>query len=233
MRRKDGLTMDHVLKELGKLYKPPKTFLHFRTPVDLMVAVILSAQCTDARVNIVTETILYPKYKTPEDYVRVPRAELENDVHSCGTFRMKAQAIQTACQMLIDDFGGEMPRTMAELTKLRGVGRKTASVILAAAFDINEGIAVDTHVQRVSQRLGLSDKSDPGKIELDLMAQAPQKKWRDVTVYLISHGRAVCTARARKCGACVFKEECPSSLVLNRSDKAKPKTGGMGRKKVI
>jgi endonuclease-3 len=105
-------------------------------------------------------------------------------------------------------------------------------VILAAAFDINEGIAVDTHVQRVAQRLGLSDKSDVGKIELDLMAAAPQKRWRDVTVYLISHGRAVCTARARKCGACVFKEECPSSLVMGRSDKAKPKKSGMGHKKI-
>jgi endonuclease III len=231
MRRKDGLLLDHVLKDLGKLYRPPKTFLHFRTPVDLMVAVILSAQCTDARVNIVTETILYPKYKTPEDYVRVPREELERDIHSCGTFRMKALAIQEACKRLIEVYGGEMPRTMKELTTLRGVGRKTASVILAAAFDINEGVAVDTHVQRVAQRLGLSDKSDPGKIELDLMEAAPQKRWRDVTVYLISHGRAVCTARSRKCGACVFKKECPSSIVMGRSDKAKPKKSGMGRRK--
>jgi endonuclease-3 len=233
MRRKDGLALDRVLRDLGKLYTPPKTFLHFRTPVDLMVAVILSAQCTDARVNIVTETILYPKYKTPEDYVNVRREELEEDIHSCGTFRMKAQAIQEACKRLIEVYKGVMPRTMAELTTLRGVGRKTASVILAAAFDINEGIAVDTHVQRVAQRLGLSDKSDVGKIELDLMKAAPQKQWRDVTVYLISHGRAVCTARARKCGACVFKKDCPSSLVMNRSDKAKPKTNGMGKRRSL
>lgn len=231
MRRKDGLALDRVLKDLGKLYTPPKTFLHFRTPLDLMVAVILSAQCTDARVNIVTETILYPKYKTAEDYVNVSREELEEDIHSCGTFRMKALAIQEACKRLIEVYGGTMPQTMQELTTLRGVGRKTASVILAAAFDINEGIAVDTHVQRVAQRMGLSDKSDPVKIELDLMKQAPQKRWRDVTVYLISHGRAVCTARGRKCGACVLKEDCPSSLVMQRTDKAKPKTSGMGRKK--
>lgn len=230
MRRTDGLALDRVLRDLEKLYTPPKTFLHFRTPVDLMVAVILSAQCTDARVNIVTETILYPKYKTPEDYVRVPRSELEKDVQSCGTFRMKARAIQEACQRLIDVYGGVMPRTIAELTTLRGVGRKTASVILAAAFDINEGIAVDTHVQRVAQRMGLSDKADPGKIELDLMEQAPQKRWRDTTVLLISHGRAVCTARARKCGACVFQEDCPSSLTMHRSDRAKPKKSGMGWK---
>lgn len=219
------------MKEFGRLYKPPKTFLHFRTPVDLMVAVILSAQCTDARVNVVTETILYPKYKTARDYVAVPRNELEEDIHSCGTFRMKAKHIQEACAMLIERFGNTMPRTIAELTQMPGVGRKTASVILAAAFDINEGIAVDTHVQRVAQRLGLSTHHDVKKIELDLMEQAPRKRWREVTTLLISHGRAVCVARGRKCGACVFKNECPSSLVLGKPDRAKPKKGGMGRKR--
>lgn len=223
--RPDGIPMQRVMKELGRLYKPPKTFLHFRTPVDLMVAVILSAQCTDARVNIVTETILYPKYKTARDYVDVSREELEQDIKSCGTFHMKAKHIQEACAMLMHDFQGQMPKTIAELTRMPGVGRKTASVILAAAFDINEGIAVDTHVQRLAQRLGLSAHHDPKKIELDLIAQAPKdkKRWREVTTLLISHGRSVCTARGRKCGACVFKKECPSSLVMGRSDKAKPK----------
>jgi len=220
--------MDRVLKELSRIYKPPKTFLHYRTPVDLMVAVILSAQCTDARVNIVTETILYPKYKTSEDYVKVLRNELEDDIHSCGTFRMKAQSIQEACAMLIGDFDGEMPKTIAELTRMRGVGRKTASVLLSALFGINEGIAVDTHVQRLAQRLGLSGHSDVKKIELDLMAQAPQKRWRDVTTLLISHGRAVCTARGRKCGACVFTKECPSSMIEGRSDRVKTKKKGIG-----
>jgi endonuclease III len=230
--RADAIPLDVVLQELGRLYTPPKTFLHFRTPVDLMVAVILSAQCTDARVNIVTETILYPKYKTAQDYVNVARDELERDIHSCGTFRMKAKHIQEACAMLIHDFGGQMPRTIAGLTQMPGVGRKTASVILAAAFDINEGIAVDTHVQRLAQRLGLSTYSDPKKIELDLIAQAPtdKKRWREVTTLLISHGRAACTARGRKCGACVFKEDCPSSLVMGRSDKAEPKKSGMGKR---
>lgn len=226
MRRKDGISMGKVLRELDALYTPPKTFLHYRTPVDLMVAVILSAQCTDARVNIVTETILYPKYKTAEDYVKVARNELEEDIRSCGTYRMKAKHIQEACAMLIADFGGEMPRTIAELTRMPGVGRKTASVILAAAFGINEGIAVDTHVQRLAQRIGLSTYSDPKRIELDLIEQAPRERWREVTTLLISHGRAVCTARGRKCGACVFKKDCPSSLVEGRSDKAKPKKGG-------
>lgn len=227
MPRADAILMDTVMEELSRLYKPPKTFLHFRTPVDLMVAVILSAQCTDARVNIVTETILYPKYKTAQDYVEVSRDELEKDIHSCETFRMKAKHIQEACAMLVSDFGGDMPRTIAELTKMPGVGRKTASVLLSALFSINEGIAVDTHVQRVSQRLGISAYHDVKKIELDLMAQAPQERWREVTTLLISHGRAVCTARGRKCGACVFKKDCPSSLTEGRSDKAKP--GGMKR----
>lgn len=221
--------MDRVLRELGSLYSPPKTFLHFRTPLDLMVAVILSAQCTDARVNIVTETILYPKYKTAQDYVRVPRGELEEDIRSCGTFRMKAKHIQEACAMLIEEFGGEMPRNIAELTRMPGVGRKTASVILAAAYDINEGIAVDTHVQRLAQRIGLSVYPDPKRIELDLMRQAPRERWRDVTTLLISHGRAVCTARGRKCGACVFKRDCPSSLTEGRADQAQPKKSGMHR----
>ena len=222
--------MGTVLSKLDKLYDPPKTFLHFRTPLDLLVAVILSAQCTDARVNIVTETILYPKYKKPEDYLKVTRQELEKDIQSCGTFRMKAKHIQETCAMLIAKHGGEVPQTMEELIELRGVGRKTASVILSAVFNKNLGIAVDTHVQRLSQRLGLSTHHDPTKIELDLMEQAPRKRWRDVTVLLISHGRAVCTARNRKCGGCVFKKDCPSSLVMGRPDRAKPKKSGMGRR---
>ena len=213
--------MHRVLKDLGKLYKPPKTFLHFRTPLDLLIAVILSAQCTDVRVNIVTKTILYPKYKKAQDYVKVAREELENDIHSCGTFRMKAKHIQETCAMLVEHHKGNVPDTMEELLKLPGVGRKTASVILSAVFNKNIGIAVDTHVQRVAQRLGLSTHHDPKKIELDLMPQAPRTRWRDVTVLLISHGRAVCTARNRKCEACVFQKDCPSSLVMGRSDKAK------------
>ncbi len=224
MPRSTPLTLPVVLAELGKLYKPPKTFLHYRTPLDLLLATILSAQCTDARVNIVTETILYPKYKTAEDYVRVSRQELEKDIRSCGSYHQKARSIQETCHMLLQKHGGEVPRTMEELIELRGVGRKTASVVLSAAFGINVGIAVDTHVQRLSQRLGLSKYSDPGKIELDLMENAPKAQWRRVTTLLISHGRAVCTARNRDCPGCIFKDRCPSSLVLGRKDQAKPKS---------
>lgn len=215
--------MDRVLAELRNLYTPPKTFLHFRTPLDLLVAVILSAQCTDKRVNHVTETILYPKYRKAEDYLRVSIEELEEDIHSCGTYRMKAKSIRGMCKMVIERHHGKIPDTMEELLELPGVGRKTASVILSAVFEKNLGIAVDTHVQRLAQRLGLSTYADPKRIELDLMEQAPQPQWRDVTTLLISHGRAVCTARGRRCGACVFKDDCPSSLTQGKSDKAKPK----------
>ncbi len=218
-----ALTASSVLRALSRLYHPPKTFLHFRTPLDLLVATILSAQCTDDRVNVVTETIVYPKYRTPDDYLRVLPAELEEDVHSCGTFRMKAKHIREACAMVEERFSGQVPQTMEELTQLPGVGRKTASVILSAAFGKNEGIAVDTHVLRLSQRLGLSRHGDPKRIELDLMAQLPRKDWARFNPLLISHGRAVCTARNRRCGACVFSEECPSSSVHGRTDKAKAK----------
>ncbi len=223
MRYPPGLPIARVLKELSLLYHPPKTFLHFRTPLDLLVATILSAQCTDVRVNLVTKTILYPKYRTIHDYIRVSQRELETDIHSCGTFRVKAKHIRSACTMIEERFGGQVPQTMEELTQLPGVGRKTAAVILAAAFDKNEGIAVDTHVIRLAQRLGLSRHSDPKRIELDLMEQAPRKRWREVTTLIVSHGRAVCTARSRKCGACVFKNECPSSSVLGMEDRVQSK----------
>lgn len=212
-----------MLSKLDRSYDPPCTFLEFRTPLDLLVAVILSAQCTDAMVNRITKETLYAKYKKAEDYLAVPRGELERDIRRSGHFRSKAKYIQETCQILIEKHGGDVPRTMEELVELRGVGRKTASVVLSAAFGINAGIAVDTHVQRLAQRIGLSAHHDPKKIELDLMAAAPQKRWRDVTVLLISHGRAVCTARGRKCGACVLKGDCPSSSVLGKADRAKPK----------
>ncbi len=221
VKRKNGIPLATVLSKLDRLYDPPRTFLEFRTPLDLLVAVILSAQCTDAMVNRITKETLYVKYKTCADYLAVPRGELERDIRRSGHFRSKAKYIQETCQILIEKHGGDVPRTMEELVELRGVGRKTASVVLSAAFGINAGIAVDTHVQRLAQRIGLSAHHDPKKIELDLMAAAPQKRWRDVTVLLISHGRAVCTARGRKCGACVYKDDCPSSLTRGKTDLAK------------
>lgn len=216
-----SLTARSVLRKLSRLYKPPKTFLAYRTPLDLTVATILSAQCTDNRVNFVTKTILYPKYKTPEDYVRVPRAELEKDVRSCGTYRNKAKYIQTMCALLIEHHGGNVPETMEELIKLPGIGRKTAAIITYAAYGKPQGIAVDTHVMRLARRLGLSRNHNPDKISLDLMEQVPKKDWGTLTTLLISHGRTVCTARKRACERCIFKKMCPSSSVLGQKDLAK------------
>lgn len=215
------LSLHIVLDTLRKSHTPPKTFLQFCTPLDLLVATILSAQCTDVRVNMVTKEILYPKYRAPSDYLEVSRTELERDVHSCGTYRNKAKYIQLMCGMLIDQHKGEVPQTMEELTALPGVGRKTASVILSAAFGIHEGIAVDTHVFRVARRLGLTKGNTPEKVEQDLMQCAPKKEWGKVTTLLISHGRSVCTARNRACDQCPFQKNCPSSWVQGRKDLGK------------
>lgn len=217
--RHSTLTASTVLQTLEKLYTPPRTFLDWRTPLDLLVATILSAQCTDARVNIVTKT-LYRKYQTAEDYVNVPRAELEDDIHSCGTYRNKARFIQEMSAQLISHHHGEVPQTMEELVELQGVGRKTACIILWACFGKTEGIAVDTHVIRVSQRMGLTRHKDPKRIELDLMESVPRKKWGEFTTQIITHARAVCTARNRQCEKCVFQKTCPSSLVMGKGDLA-------------
>lgn len=213
--------MQQVVRALQRLYHPPKTFLHFRTPLDLLVVTVLSAQCTDARVNLVAKKILYPKYRSARDYLAVSRKELEQDIRTCGFYRTKAKHIQEMCRLLIARFRGCVPQTMEELTQLPGIGRKTAAIILAAAFGKNEGIACDTHVIRLSQRLGLTRHHDPKRIELDLMQQLPRRQWSILNPLLISHGRAICTARNRKCGQCVFRVECPSSLVMGRRDLAK------------
>jgi len=209
-----------VLRKLSKLYDPPKTFLHYRTPFDLLIVTILSAQCTDKRVNEVSKT-LYKKYRKPEEYVKVLRSELERDVHSCGTYRMKAKFIQELSHILLQKHGGKVPDTMEELTSLPGVGRKTAAIILSVIFGKHEGIAVDTHVLRVSKRLGLTKEKTQDKIERDLMRQTPRKEWGRVNTLLISHGRAICTARNRQCEKCVFQKECPSSLTKGSPDLAK------------
>ena len=209
-----------VLRELRKLYHPPKTFLRFRTPLDLLVATVLSAQCTDVRVNLVTKTILYPKYRTARDYLNVSRRGLERDIRTCGFYRTKAKHIQAMCRLLVARFHGKVPQTMEELTELPGVGRKTAAIILSVAFGKNEGVACDTHVIRLSRRLGLTRHRDPQKIELDLMRLLPRRQWGVINPLLISHGRAVCTARSRACDRCVFREQCPSSLAMGRPDLA-------------
>jgi len=219
VKSRKGVPISRVLRELEKLYAPPRSFLRHRTPFQLLIATILSARCTDAHVNKVTPG-LFRKYRGPEDFVRVSQGELEQDIHSCGTFRMKAKNIRGLCKDLLEHHGGKVPRTMEELVALPGVGRKTAAIILYVAFGKNEGIAVDTHVFRVSRRLGLSRGKTSEKVELDLMEQVPRAKWGELNTLMISHGRAVCMARSRKCGTCVFRKDCPSSLMYSRRDLA-------------
>lgn len=206
------LTLQTVYQTLKREYHPPSTFLNYKTPFQLLVATILSAQCTDVRVNIVTKQ-LFKKYKTPADFAMLKQETLEKGIHSTGFFRMKSKNILRLSQIVLREHGGKIPETMEQLVTLPGVGRKTASIILSVAFGKHEGIAVDTHVMRLSRRLGLTRHRDQNKIEVDLMKALPKKDWPKINPLLISHGRAVCTARNRKCEECVFKKECPSSLV--------------------
>jgi endonuclease-3 len=198
-----------IIALLEKEYPDPKTALKHRTPFELLVATILSAQSTDVQINKITRD-LFRKYRGPEDYARVPREELERDIRSSGFFRSKARNIQAASRMIMEEFGGEVPRSMEELTRLPGVARKTANIVLSNAFGIDEGIAVDTHVKRLSQRLGLSRNRDPNKIEQDLMEVVPKEYWRDFSHLLILHGRAVCQARRPRHDKCVLYHLCPS-----------------------
>lgn len=199
---KKKLSPEAVFAKLSELYPDAGCTLDWTTPLELLVATILSAQCTDKRVNVVTKS-LFKKYHRPEDYIAVSQSELEKDIHSCGTFRMKAKAIQETCQILLRDFDGKVPRTMREMITLRGVGRKTASVVLSTAYGIHEGIAVDTHVTRVARRLGLTKAPTQSGIEKDLMKKFPQKDWGKISHLLIFHGRTACTARVKCQGMCL------------------------------
>lgn len=193
-----AVSINITISKLKQLYPDAGCTLDWESPLELLVATILSAQCTDKRVNLVTK-MLFKKYRSPQDYLSVPVPELERDIHSCGTFRMKAKAIRGSCRTILHEFGGDVPRTMKEMLTLRGVGRKTASVVLGEAFKVHEGIAVDTHVMRVSQRLGLTKKKTQASIEADLMKKVPRQQWSLVSHLLIAHGRAVCTARGHVC----------------------------------
>lgn len=219
MRNTPPISPEIVLRTLEELYDPPLSFLTWKTPFQLLIATILSARCTDAHVNTVTPR-LFRKYRSPAAYLEVTQQELEHDVHSCGTFRMKAKNIRGLCTNLLAEFDGEVPRTMEELTSLPGVGRKTAAIVLYAAFGQNVGVAVDTHVQRLSLRLGFTRGHTPEKIELDLMQAFPRAKWGVLNTLMISHGRKVCTSRRRKCDQCVFRDACPSSLTRGKRDRA-------------
>lgn len=200
-----------ILAKLKTLYPGARTALRHGDPLQMLVATILSAQCTDVRVNMVTE-VLFQKYRTAEDYARARQATLERDVHSTGFYHNKAKNIRAAAAMIVEKFGGRVPETMDELLTLPGVARKTANCVLESAFGICEGITVDTHVIRLSGRLGLSRQKNPTKIEQDLMTLAPRKDWGAISHVLILHGRAVCSARKPDCDACAVSSLCPSAF---------------------
>jgi len=199
----------HIFRLLNKEYPGAKIALDFKTPVELLVATVLSAQCTDARVNIVTKT-LFKKYRTIEAYAAAAAAEFENDIRSTGFYRNKARNIIKSCGLIQDKFGGRVPEKMKDLISLPGVARKTANIVQSNAYGIVEGIAVDTHVRRLSVRLGFSTQNNPDKIEQDLMKLVSRKDWFSVNHLLITHGRNVCKARKPLCPECVIKHLCPS-----------------------
>ena len=197
-----------IIKRLEKLYPGARTELNYKNPLELLVATILSAQCTDERVNKVTRK-LFLKYQKPEDYLKVPIEELENDIRPTGFYRNKAKTIRGAMEKIQKDFQGKVPDNMKDLVSLPGVARKTANVVLANAFSAPEGIAVDTHVKRVARRLGLSTHQNPDKIEKDLTTLIPREKWIDVNHQLILFGRYICQAKKPAFEKCPLTDICP------------------------
>jgi endonuclease III len=197
-----------LAQRLAAAYPDARCSLDFASPLELLVATILSAQCTDVRVNQVTKT-LFRKYRTAADYAKASQAELERDIQSTGFFRNKAKNIRECCQTLLEEYDGQVPKDLESLVQLPGVGRKTANVVLGAAFGIAVGVVVDTHVARLSRRLGLSAEKDPVKIERDLMGQFAQREWIVLSHELILHGRRCCTARSPKCSECPLESLCP------------------------
>jgi endonuclease-3 len=212
-----------VLERLGEAYRDATISLQYANRLELLVAVILSAQCTDERVNDVTAD-LFEKYTDVEDYATADQDELAEDIGSITYFNQKAGWLRDAAQQLMEEHDGEVPGTMEELTELPGVGRKTANVVLQHGHDVVEGIVVDTHVMRLSQRLGLTDRSSREAIERDLMAVVPEASWNQYTHRLIAHGRSTCTARNPDCEDCVLEDICPSSRLDSEIDLASNET---------
>ncbi len=199
-----------ILDQLNRTYTNPKCALDHQNAYQLLVATILSAQCTDVRVNLVTPAF-FLKYPDPKALAKAPREDIEKAIHSTGFFRNKAKSLQTCASAMLEKHQGQVPNTMEALIALPGIGRKTANVILGNAFHIESGIVVDTHVRRLSNRLGLSEKSDPDKIEQDLMKIVPKGHWIDFSHQLILHGRQICNARKPKCSQCPLADLCPSA----------------------
>ena len=201
-----------VIRRLKRAYPGAKCSLNHSNPFELLVATILSAQCTDERVNIVTED-LFRKYRKPEDYLKVPPRELEKDIQSTGFFRNKTKSIQGTAKVLTEQYHGEVPQTMNELLELPGVARKTANVVLGNAFDIHAGVVVDTHVTRLSHRLAFTQQKSAEKIEQDLIPIVPKKDWVNFPHLMIYHGRKICKARNPLCAECTIEKQCPSSYL--------------------
>jgi endonuclease III len=204
--------VDAIIIELRHLYPQAACTLNYSNPLELLIATQLSAQCTDERVNIVTKS-LFQKYRSIEDFASANLEELEQDVRSTGFYHNKAKNIRATCQRLLTVYGGEVPHTMKDLLSLPGVARKTANVVLGNGFDIVEGFVVDTHVGRLSRRLGWTKNDDPVKVEQDLMRITPHKDWLDLSHLLIFHGRAICYARKPACEKCTLAHLCPSAFL--------------------
>lgn len=200
-----------IVRRLKRAYPQAAIALDFTDPLELLVATILSAQCTDARVNIVTRD-LFRRYRTAADYAKARQSVLEKEIRSTGFFRNKAKHIIAAAKMIVREHQGKVPETMDQLLALPGVARKTANIVLYNAFGRNEGIAVDTHVKRLSRRLGLTKNENPNKIEKDLMEQVPRKDWGELNHLLTTHGRRVCQARKPRCPECPLARLCPSRV---------------------
>ncbi len=204
-----------IIAELRHLYPQASCTLDYTNPLELLIATQLSAQCTDERVNIVTKT-LFQKYRSVEDFAYANPEELEQDIRSTGFYRNKAKNIRAACQRILNVYGGEVPHTMVDLLTLPGVARKTANVVLGNGFNVVEGFVVDTHIGRLSRRLGWTKNDDPVKVEQDLMRITPCKDWLDLSHLLIFHGRAVCSSRNPACEKCTLARLCPSAFIAKR-----------------
>jgi endonuclease-3 len=203
-----------IIELLEKEHPDAKVALHYSNPLELLVATMLSAQSTDETINKVTKT-LFKKYTKPEDYANADLKVLEQDIRSTGFYHNKAKNLQKSATMLVEKYHSQVPKTMEELIELPGVARKTANIVLTNAYGVVAGVAVDTHVRRLAQRLGLSENSNPEKIEQDLMSIVPKDNWMRITDLLIFHGRRVCTAKKPNCAGCVLNKICPSAFSFN------------------
>ena len=204
---------NEIFALLKSEYPEIKIALHYSNPLELLIATILSAQCTDKQVNAVTQK-LFTKYRTPQDFIGLSQEELEKAIYSTGFYKSKAKNIIAACKIIVSEYNSIVPDTMEELIKLPGVGRKTANIVLSGAFGKIEGMAVDTHVKRLSGRLGLTAHTDPEKIEKDLMKIIPKNDWDIFSLLLINHGRKICSARKPLCGKCILNKLCPGAFTF-------------------